>query len=105
MSEEIEPISAEEARAILTAAIRERLGEDWEDEDDGWTRITGHDYMARLNKGRTNLDFYVDLLGEVTVEEREINPGQDMGRMLAWMSLLGSLLLALLIAHLSGYFS
>lgn len=33
--------------------------------------------MARLTKGRTNLDFYVDLLGNVTIEQKEITLPQD----------------------------
>jgi hypothetical protein len=104
MTDEIEPIPAEQARAILEAAIRERLGETWEDEeDDGWVRVSGHDYMARLTDGRTRLDFYVDLLGEVTIEEQEIGPEHKIGGMLAWMALVASMLLALVIAYLAGY--
>lgn len=103
MSDEIEPISAEEARAILYDAIRQRLGDNWDDERDGWTLISGHDYMARLTKGRKNMDFYVDLLGNVTVEEKDINPMQEMGRLLAWMLLVASVLVALIIARIAGY--
>jgi hypothetical protein len=102
MTDEIQPIPAEQARAILEAAIRERLGADWEDDENGWMVITSHDYMARLNKGRTNLDFYVDLLGNVTVEEKEISPGQDTGRLFAWMMLLLSLGVAFLLARVAG---
>jgi hypothetical protein len=80
MTDEIEPIPAEQARVLLEQAIRERLGDDWKDDDSGWTKVTGHDYMARLTKGRVNVDFYVDLLGNVTVETSEINPAQDSGR-------------------------
>jgi len=100
---DVEPISAEEARALLDAAIRERLGEDWQDEHEGWSVITRHDYMARLNKDRSNLDFYIDLLGNITVEEKEINPGQDTGRFQVLFFFGGSFLVALLIARLAGY--
>lgn len=103
MSEEIEPIPPEEARAILDAAIRTRLGADWEHEEGGWVRVTGHDYMARLTRGRTNLDFYVDLLGNVTVEEKELNAAQYTGRILAWLLLGLSLVIALLIARIAGF--
>ena len=99
----IEPIPAEQARQILEAAIRERLGDDWQDDENGWVRVTGHDYMARLNKGRVNLDFYVDLLGNVNVEEKEISPGQDNGRLIAWMLLLVSVGIAMLIARIVGW--
>lgn len=77
---QIEPISPEQARALLDAAIAARCGVTWQDEDSGWVLVTGHDYMARLSKGRVNVDFYVDLLGVVTVQERELSPAQTGGR-------------------------
>jgi hypothetical protein len=104
-SGEIEPIAPEQARAILDAAIRERLGEHWDDEETGWSLVTGHDYMARLTRGRVNMDFYVDLLGDVTIEEKAINPAQESGRLIAWAVLLGSLLLAFIIAQIAGVLS
>lgn len=100
---EVEPISSEEARARLQAAVVEHLGEDWDDEQEGWTVVSRHDYMMRLTKGRRNVDFYVDLLGEVSIEEKAINPGQDAGRMLAYIMIGGSCLLALIIARIAGY--
>lgn len=103
MSDSLDPIPADQARAILDAAMRERLGDDWEDEDGGWLLVTGHDYMARVTRGRTNVDFYVDLLGNVTVETSEINPAQDSGRLIAWMLLLVSLGIAFLIARVVGW--
>ena len=99
----IEPISGEQARAILEEAIRARLGDDWRDEDSGWTLVTGHDFMARLTRGRVNVDFYVDLLGSVTVEERPLGPAQESGRLIAWMLLLLSLAIAGLIARAVGW--
>lgn len=102
MPDEIQPIPADQARAILNAAIKERLGDDWEDDEDGWVMVTGHDYMARLTKGRTNLDFYVDLLGNVTVEEKEITLPQDSGRLFAWIFLILSLGIIYLLAHIFG---
>jgi hypothetical protein len=102
MTDDMQPIAAEHARALLEDAIRERLGADWEDDEDGWVRVTGHDYMARLTKGRTNLDFYVDLVGNVTVEEKPITLPQDSGRIIAWMFLLLSLGIAYLVARIVG---
>lgn len=102
MTDEIQPIPAEQARAILEAAIRERLGDNWQDDEDGWALVSGHDYMARLTKGRTNLDFYVDLLGNVTVEEKAITLPQDSGRLIAWIFLMLSLGIAYLVARIAG---
>jgi hypothetical protein len=103
MSDELEPISAEQARAILEQAMRERLGDNWQNED--WVLVTGHDYMARVTKGRRNLDFYVDLLGNVRVEEKEVNPAQESGRLIAWLILLLSLGIAFLLARIAGWIS
>jgi hypothetical protein len=100
--DEIEPIPAAEARRILENAIRERLGDKWRDEETGWQIVTGHDYMARLTRGTKNLDFYVDLLGNVTVEEKEIDGGQSNGRLIAWMVLIASLILAFFLAQIAG---
>jgi hypothetical protein len=98
-----EPISAQRAREILDAAIRARLGPGWNDEHEGWTLVSGHDFMARLVKGGRSVDFYVDLLGEVTIEEKGLNPAQTTGRLMAWMVLLSSVLVALILARLAGY--
>lgn len=96
-------ISPEQARQILEAAITERLGPHWRDEEKGWSLVSGHDYMARLTRGDTNIDFYVDLLGSVTVKESEISAAQQNGRLVAWALLLGSLVIAAVIAWLAGY--
>lgn len=101
--EPIEPIPPHEARAILEQALRERLGDDWRDEDSGWQWITGHDYMTRVTRGRINVDFYVDLLGNVTVTESPISPAQDSGRSLAWVLLGLSLAIAFLLARIVGW--
>jgi len=49
-----------------------------------------------------NLDFYVDLLGNVTVEEKEINSVQASGRFYALLLLGLSLVIAYLIAKSAG---
>jgi hypothetical protein len=96
-------ISPEQARQLLDRAMRETLGDDWNDEDSGWQIITGHDYMARVTKGRVNVDFYVDLLGQVTIEKKTINAAQSSGRLLAWTLLLLSLGIAYLMARAVGW--
>lgn len=101
-TDELEPIPADQAREILQNAIRERLGRNWDDEETGWALVTGHDYMARLTRGNQNIDFYVDLMGNVTIEEKEINPAQAQGRLMAWLFLLGSIIIAVLVAHFTG---
>lgn len=99
MAHEPEPIPPERAREILEAEIRKRLGEHWNDEDRGWIRVTGHDYMARLSRGRVNLDFYVDLLGNVRVEKTESQAAVS-ARLLLFILLGLSLVIAYLIARI-----
>jgi hypothetical protein len=102
MPDELDPIPPERAREILDNAIRERLGDDWEDEEKGWVRVTGHDYMTRLTRGRVNLDFYVDILGNVTVEKSENNVAQDSIRLVLFILLLLSIVIAFLIVRIAS---
>jgi hypothetical protein len=102
MSQELDPIPPEQAREILEAAIRERLGDHWEDDDAGWARVTGHDYMVRLTRGSVNLDFYVDLLGNVTIEQTNLGTAQKSGQLLLWIFLGLSLVIAFLIVRIAG---
>lgn len=98
-----EPISPEEARLALDRAMAERLGPDWQDEGSGWLLVTGNDYMARVTRGSINLDFMVDLLGNVTVEEKPLSPAQTSGRLIAWTLLLLALGIVYLIARALGW--
>jgi hypothetical protein len=102
MAEELDPIPPERARELLDKAIRERLGDDWEDEEKGWVRVTGHDYMTRLTRGRVNLDFYVDILGNVTVEKSENNIPQQNIRLVLFILLALSIVIAFLIVRIAS---
>ena len=76
----------DEAKSLLETAIAERLGPDWNADDSGWTIISSHAYMARLNRGRTNVDFHVDYFtGEVSTEVKTVGEGQDVGRLIGWV--------------------
>ncbi|MBL8146027.1 MAG: hypothetical protein JNL34_06560 [Anaerolineae bacterium] len=98
-----EPISPEQARLALDRAMAERLGPDWQDEGSGWLLVTGNDYMARVTRGSFNLDFMVDLLGNVTIEEKPLSPAQTSGRLIAWTLLLLALGIVYLIARALGW--
>jgi hypothetical protein len=92
---EIEPIGLEQAQTILQRALAPYLA-------DGWRVLERNPTMARLTRGDRNLDVRVDLLGEVEIKESGLTPLQDSGRLVAWMLLLTSLLLALAIAAALG---
>jgi hypothetical protein len=91
-----EPITPDEARARLDAALEPYLADDW-------VVRTRHDYMARLTRGGQNLDFYVDLLGEIQMEEAPLTPGQDSGRLVAWLLLIAVFLIIVIIATQLGW--
>jgi hypothetical protein len=93
---DVEPISPEAARHRLEEAMAPYL-------TDGWSVRAEHDYMARLTRGRRNIDFYVDLLGNVAIEDKALTPGQDSGRLVAWLLLLVTFLLVLAIASALGW--
>jgi len=97
---DLDPISPKEAQVQLEQAIIDRLGEDWESEDSGWLIVDRTAYQARLTKGKVNLDFYVDLLGDVTIEEKQTTLVQESGRWIAWLLLALSLAIALTIAQI-----
>lgn len=97
-----EPLSLDESRAIVEAAIAERLGENWRKE---WLVVHNDPTLMRLNNDRTNLDFQIDLLGNVEVTERAANPVQLSGRLVVWAVLLSSLFLAFVLATVAGVFS
>ncbi len=101
--DEPQVLPADKAKAILRAAIEAKLGTDWDAPNSGWTVISSHAYMARLNKGRANVDFYVDYFtGEVTTEVKEIDTGQDTGRALAWVLALVFAVLVVVLARGMG---
>ncbi len=103
MSADIEPVTPEQARAILEAAISARLGPDWRDEDSGWVLVSGHDYMARLARGRQTLDFFVDLLGEMTVKEsHEMTSGESLQIVVIILVLLSIVIALLIVRAVSG---
>ena len=92
---EIEPISPEEAEAILKQALEPYLAE-------GWHVIDHGAYLARLTRGKRNLDIRIDLLGQVEKEEMGLTPLQDSGRLTAWILLLAALLVVLALSAALG---
>lgn len=100
IDDELDPIPPQEAKKRLEQAIADRLGENWDNEDTGWLIADKTAYQARLTKGRVNLDFYVDLLGHVNVEEKETNLVQESGRFIAWFLIALSVAIAVLIAQI-----
>jgi len=96
------PISGEEARQRLLEAIVQRLGVAWDDPETGWAVISRHDFMARLTNGKRVMDFYVDLLGEVRVEDKAPST-EDRGRIVAGILFVIILMTAVALARAMGF--
>ena len=99
MPDEPQIISPEQARNALDEAIRQKLGDNWQET---WELVSGHDFMSRLTDGEQNIDFYVDLLGKVTIEEKGQDVAHNSGRLIAWLVLGVSLFVAYAIARIAG---
>ena len=92
---EIEPIGPQEAEALLKQAVEPYLAE-------GWRLIDRSAYLARLTRGKRNLDIRVDLLGQIEKQEMDLTPLQDSGRLMAWILLLAALMVALAFSAALG---
>lgn len=99
---EIELASPEEQRIAIDAAILEHLGDNWKKD---WIIVHNANDLVRLHQGEINLDFHADLLAHVNIIEREANPLQLSGRMIAFAILGSFLFLAFAIASVAGVFN
>lgn len=99
---ELEIATPKEQRTAIEAEILARLGDNWKKE---WLIVHDTDALVRLNKGDKNLDFQADLLAQVEVIEREANPLQLSGRLIAFTILGLFLFVALAIATIAGVFN
>ena len=97
MSEEVQIVEPDEAAAIINPVIAEL-------EAEGWVVIVQNDYMARLTRGRRNLDLEVSLLGELHREEKPLSLVQESGQMVAILLVLISILAAISAASALGWF-
>ena len=97
MSDEVQIVEPDEAAAIINPVIEEL-------EADGWVVIVQNDYMARLTRGRRNLDLEVSLLGELHREEKPLSLVQESGQMVAILLVLISILAAISAASALGWF-
>ena len=89
--DDVQIVEPDEAAAILEPVVAEL-------EADGWVVIVQHDYMARLTRGRRNVDLEVTLLGELLREETSLSLVQESGQMVAILLVLMLILLALAFA-------
>ncbi|NJL93155.1 MAG: hypothetical protein HC915_05225 [Anaerolineae bacterium] len=87
----VEPIAPEAAAVILAPKLAEL-------EAEGWVVLVQTDYMARLTRGKSNLDVRVDLLGQLELEEKPLTLPQESGRIIATLFLIIFFLLALVLA-------
>jgi hypothetical protein len=97
MNDEVQIVEPDDAAAIINPVIAEL-------EAEGWVVIVQNDYMARLTRGRRNLDLEVSLLGELHQEEKPLSLVQESGQMVAILLVLVSILAAISAASALGLF-
>ncbi len=73
---DIEPIPPDEAAAIIEPKLQDLQAQ-------GWKIISATDYSARLTRERVNLDVWVDLLGQIEMQEKPLTLLQESGQFLA----------------------
>lgn len=96
---EIEIITPEEAEIILKPEVEKLVNE-------GWRVIHESSFAARLVKERDLIDIRVDLLGQIEKKQGvTLLYGPEIGRIVAWVLLLTSLLVALALASALGLFN
>jgi hypothetical protein len=96
--DEVQIIEPDQAGTILTAKIAEL-------ESEGWVMIVRTDYMARLTRGRRNLDVEIDLLGSVSERESPLSAAQESGQIIGVLLILVAVLLVITVASVLGLFS
>lgn len=95
---EIEIITPEEAEVILKPEVEKLVTE-------GWRVVHESSFAARLVKERDMIDLRVDLLGQLECKQGvTLLYGPEIGRVVAWVLLLVSILIALTLASALGFF-
>lgn len=95
---EVEIITPEEAEVILQPEVEKLVNE-------GWRVVHQSSFAARLVKERDLIDLRVDLLGQLEKKQGvTLLYGPEIGRIVAWVLLLSSLLVALALASALGVF-
>ncbi len=96
-------MTPEAALSLRNRAIADHLGADWSDPSSGWNLIEDQPHQARLVRGGDRLDVRVADDGQLTVEHTPFQPLKLSGRFQAWLVLLALLVLALVLARLTGF--
>lgn len=87
---DIEPIPPDEAAAIIEPKLQELQAQ-------GWKIIFANDYSARLTQKQVNLDVWVDLLGQIEMQEKPLTLLQESGQFLAIILLMLLVLMILVL--------
>lgn len=95
MDDLLDPIPPEQAAAIIEPKLQELQAQ-------GWKLISATDYSARLIRAKMNLDVWVDLLGEIEMQEKPTTLLQETGQIIAILFLILVVLFVLVILSLLG---
>ena len=96
--EEPDFVTPDQAEVLLVPEI-ERL------EAEGWKVTRRAQYIVRLKRDDRVTDVHVDLLGNITSEEkRAVTSATEVGHLIAWMLLIAFFLVVLAFAQTLGLF-
>lgn len=93
MDDLIDSIPPEQAAAIIEPKLQELQAE-------GWKIVDETDYSARLIRGKANLDIWIDLLGNIEMQEKPMSLLQETGQIIAILLLIIIALFILVILSL-----
>lgn len=89
-------ITPQQAAPRLDAAIQPYL-------EEGWRVADRSSYLIRLRRDDQLLDVQIDLTGNLTTSEKmAVQTAAEIGRLIAWLFLLVSMVFVLIAAYLLG---
>ena len=95
-NKEIEIVTPDQAEDLLRPEVEKLM-------EEGWRIVSKPLYGVRLEKEREILDLRVDLLGNIERDTKlSLFTGAETGRLVAWVLLLASLLVTLVLASQLG---
>lgn len=94
--EEPDFVTPDQAEVLLKPEIERLKAEGW--------KVTRHaQYVVRMKRDDRVTDIYIDLLGNITTEEKQaVTSATELGHLIAWMLLIAFFLVVLVFAQTVG---
>lgn len=105
MTDETQLLPADHAHAILEEAITEHLGDDWHDDENGWSVVTRESHRVHLAKGSEAVEFSVNVApdGAYMVDKTRSSFLTELRWIAIWLCIVIGQGLVLLTIRVLGY--